>query len=58
MFGNFFPVSTGSIGSSNLSKCSKHKDTFLNCIITSDVVHKANCNIYLDDFLKCLRKNN
>ena len=53
MFGNFFPNLN-----SNLSKCSKDSNKFLYCMTQIDVVHKANCNIYLDDFLKCLRNNN
>jgi hypothetical protein len=55
MFGNFFPVS---ISSTSLNKCSNDSNKFLQCMTQIDVIHKANCNIYLDDFLKCLRKNN
>ncbi len=55
MFGNFFPVS---ISSTNLNKCSKDSNIFLQCVTQIDIVKKSNCNIYLDNFLKCLRKNN
>ena len=58
MIGNLFPVSISS--NSNLSKCSNDRNKFLHCMTQIDVVnvHKRKCNIYLDDFLKCLRKNN
>jgi hypothetical protein len=56
MLGNLFPVSISS--NSNLSKCSKDSNNFLLCITQIDVVHKPKCNIYLEDFLKCLRKKN
>jgi hypothetical protein len=58
MLGNLFPVSISSTSSINLNKCSRDRNKFLQCMTQIDIVHKAKCNIYLDDFLKCLRKNN
>jgi hypothetical protein len=55
MFGNLFPLSNSS---TTLNKCSKDSNKFLHCMTQIDVVHKQKCNIYLDDFLNCLRKNN
>lgn len=55
MLGNLFPLS---ISSTDLNKCSNDRNKFLYCLTQIDVVHKPKCNIYLEDFLKCLRKNN
>ena len=57
MNNDIFPISN----LSNVSKCSKDSNKFLHCMTNSmtqiDVIHKPKCNVYLESFLKCLKKS-
>ena len=60
MNNDIFPISN----LSNVSKYSRDSNKFFHCMTNSmtnsmtqiDVIHKPKCNVYLESFLKCLKK--